>query len=123
MVQHEVVEDDDAGPRAQPLDDPAVNLGVVADVVERDVARRRAAARRDLDVDALAERRHEQRRVVGDARSLGRHRAVVRDAHARSSSLSASASMSFSAASLNMRCSYTIGSTYQRSSGCKRRFT
>ena len=48
VVEHEVVEDDDARTPAQPFEDPAVHLGVVADVVERDVAARacRRAARR-----------------------------------------------------------------------------
>ena len=37
MVQHEVVQDDDSGPLAKPVDDPGVRVRVVADVVERDV--------------------------------------------------------------------------------------
>ena len=38
VVEDEVVEDDDAGSAAQRVDDPAVRVRVVADVVERDVA-------------------------------------------------------------------------------------
>ena len=37
MVQHEVVQDDDARTRTQRVDDPAVDLRVVADVVNGDV--------------------------------------------------------------------------------------
>ena len=37
MVQHELVHDDDAGALPERVDDPAVRVGVVADVVERDV--------------------------------------------------------------------------------------
>ena len=37
VVENELVHDDDAGPRPQRLDDPAVRLGVVADVVEADI--------------------------------------------------------------------------------------
>ena len=49
--------DDDARPAAQRVDDPAVRVGVVADVVEREVGaarRARLAAADDLDVDVLA---------------------------------------------------------------------
>ena len=45
VVQHVLVQHDDAGPLAQRVDDPAVRVGVVADVVERDVRGRRALAR------------------------------------------------------------------------------
>ena len=85
VVEHEVVQDDDTGPAAQRVDDPAVRVGVVADVVEREVgaARRpRAPAPDDLDVEALAQRGQEERGVVGDARALRRHRAEVGDLHA-----------------------------------------
>ena len=34
VVEDEVVQDDDAGPAAKRVDDPAVRIGVVADVVE-----------------------------------------------------------------------------------------
>ena len=44
VVDDEVVEDDDTGPAAQGVDDPRVRLGVVPDVVQRDVG----AARRAL---------------------------------------------------------------------------
>ena len=55
VVQHEVVQDDDPRRRLQRLDDPAVRVGVVADVVEGDVAAARGtpAPLRDLDLDAL----------------------------------------------------------------------
>ena len=42
VVEDEVVQDDDAWPLAQRIDDPAVRVGVVADVVEGEVAARRA---------------------------------------------------------------------------------
>ena len=60
MVQHELVEDDDAGTLAERVDDPAVLVRVVADVVERDVRLGRApeaAGLGDDDVHALLERR------------------------------------------------------------------
>ena len=51
VVQDELVQHDDPGPLAQRVDDPAVRVGVVADVVERDVRLRRAlAGLRDDDV-------------------------------------------------------------------------
>src|SRR3954454_11388963 len=121
-MKNEVVEDDDARTLAQPLEDPAVHLDVVPDVVQRDVAARAAVARRNVDLDARAERGHEKCGVVGDARPLWRHRAVVRDPHTDSSSRSSNKSISFNAASLNIRCSRTIGSTYHASSGCSARF-
>ena len=37
VVQHVLVQHDDAGALVQRVDDPAVRVGVVADVVERDV--------------------------------------------------------------------------------------
>ena len=73
---------DDARPLAQRVDDPAVRVRVVADVVERDVGGGRALARLgDDDVDPLAQRRQEQRRVVGDPRPRRRQRRVVGDPH------------------------------------------
>ena len=84
VVEDEVVEDDDTGPLAQAVDDPGVRVGVVPDVVERDVGaprRRLPPAADDRDVDPLAERRQEQGAVVGDARLLGRHRREVRQLH------------------------------------------
>ena len=53
MVEDEVVQHDDPGTPPQRFDDPAVRLGVVADVVERNVAGAgtRPAAADDLDVD------------------------------------------------------------------------
>ena len=84
VVEDEVVEDDDARPLAQRVDDPGVGAGVVADVVERDVGLARrppAAALHDLDVDPLAELRQEQRAVVRDARALRRHRREVGELH------------------------------------------
>jgi hypothetical protein len=85
VVEHEVVEDDDPGPLAQCVDDPAVRLGVVADVVERDVGCRvpaTAAGYGDDHVDALLQLGEQQRRVVGDPRARWGHRRVVGDLHA-----------------------------------------
>ena len=82
----QLVQDDDAGPRAQRLDDPAVRVRVVAEVVERDVGAARRPLRPradDLDVDPLAQRGQQQRAVVGDPRALRRERRVVGDLHAR----------------------------------------
>src|SRR6266545_2797733 len=83
MVEDEVVQHDDAGLVAKPLDDPAVRLGIVSDVVERDVAVRLLPARSDVDLYSPPQRRQQERRVVGDARALRRHRAVVRDCRPR----------------------------------------
>ena len=69
VVQDEVVQDDDSGLPAQRLDDPAVRLGVVADVVETDVrsgVTAEPAGTGDDDVDPLLERRQEQRGIVRD---------------------------------------------------------
>ena len=69
VVQHEVVEDDDAGSAAQRVEDPAVRVGVVANVVDGEVRFARRALRTaldDVDVDVLAERGQQQCRVVGD---------------------------------------------------------
>ena len=60
VVEDEIVQDDYAGPAAESLDDPAVRLGVVADVVERDVGTPAAPTRptpNDVDVDPLRQRR------------------------------------------------------------------
>src|SRR6266545_500082 len=83
MVEDEVVQHDDAGLVAKPLDDPAVRLGIVSDVVERDVAVRLLPARSNVDLHSPPQRRQQERRVVGDARALRRHRAVVRDCRPR----------------------------------------
>ena len=87
VVEHEVVEDDDSRLAAQRVDDPRVRVRVVPDVVERDVRPARRPLRpapHDVDVDPLAQRRQEQRAVVGDAGLLGRHRAEVGDLHVSS---------------------------------------
>jgi hypothetical protein len=84
VVEDEVVQDDDAGPASERLDDPAVGLGVVADVVEGDVRGRIAAEAALLGgdhVDAPGELGQQEGRVVGDPRTRRRHRAVVRDLH------------------------------------------
>jgi hypothetical protein len=59
VVQDEVVQDDDTGTPAQRFDDPAVRLGIVADVVEGDVSRdgSRLAPTDDLDLDEPRQRR------------------------------------------------------------------
>ena len=64
VVQHEVVEDDDAGTAAQRVDDPRVRVGVVPDVVEAEVG----AARRALP-PARAARRASTRRPRAGTRS------------------------------------------------------
>ncbi len=76
VVQDELVQHDDAGPLAESVDDPGVRVGVVADVVEADVGMRRALAGLGDDdlLEPLAQRRQEQRRVVGDPRSRRRQR-------------------------------------------------
>ena len=84
VVEDEVVQDDDAGPLPQRLDDPAVRVRVVADVVEVDVdvtqTQQAAPADRD-DLDAPFERRQEEGAVVSDPRAVGRERRVVGDLH------------------------------------------
>ncbi len=90
VVEDEVVQDDDPGAPPQGLDDPAVRLGVVADVVETDVASARsalAAAARDGDLEPTAQRGQQQLRVVGDAGPLRRHGREVGDLHASSLSM------------------------------------
>ena len=54
MVDHPVVEDDDSRLPAQRVDDPAVRVGIVSDVVDGDVRVRhgtRAPGSHRLDVD------------------------------------------------------------------------
>ena len=89
VMEDEVVEHDDARALAQRLDDPAVRVGVVADVVEADVgvARRRLPARHDRDVEPLAQRREQELAVLRYSRPLGRKRREVRDLHASSRSI------------------------------------
>ena len=84
MVKHEVVEDDDPGRPAQRFDDPAMGIGVVADLVHAEVGSTRRLLRSTLDDDDVAplpERRHEQRGIVGDPGALRWHRAEERDSH------------------------------------------
>ena len=86
MVQDEVVEDDHAGAATQRLDDPAVSLGVVTDVVQRDVAPRgatEASGPGEGHLDPLCERREQKRRVVGDPGAGRRQGRVVGDPQAR----------------------------------------
>ena len=74
VVQYEVVQDDDPAAPPQRGDDPAVGVGVVADVVERDVGAPRRpppAAADDVDLETPLQLGQEQRAVVGDPRSLG----------------------------------------------------
>ena len=77
MVQHELVQDDEAPPALERVDDPAVRVGVVPDVVERHIG----ASRRlpptppdDGDLHATLERGEQKSAVVSDTRSLGRKR-------------------------------------------------
>jgi hypothetical protein len=60
-MEHELVQHYDTGLLAQRVDDPAVGVGIVADVVERDVRLRPPLARLcKYDVlDALAQRRQQ----------------------------------------------------------------
>ena len=77
MVDDEVVQDDDAWPPTQRVDDPRVRVGVVADVVERDVRISDgpgSSGAHDVDVEQALERRKQERRVVRDARCRGRKR-------------------------------------------------
>ena len=75
-MQHEVVEHDNAGTAAQRVDDPSVRVGVVPDVVQRDIGgnRTRPASACDFDIDEPFENRQEKRAVIGDAAALGRQR-------------------------------------------------
>ncbi len=87
VVQDEVVENDHTGLLAQRVDDPRVRVGVVPDVVEGDVGSARCSLlppSHDGHVDSLAQRRQQERAVVGDPRLLGRHGAEVREPHPRS---------------------------------------
>ena len=93
VMQDEVVEDDRAGRSSQCLDDPPVDLGVVADVVDGEIgpARRAfAATLHDRDVRTALELGQEERAVVRDPRSLGRHRRKQRELHDRSLSIARS---------------------------------
>jgi hypothetical protein len=68
-MEDEIVQDHDAWPTAESLDDPAVRLGVVSDVIERDVrspARPAMASPDDVNVDPLCQRRQKEGAVVGD---------------------------------------------------------
>src|SRR4030095_8668737 len=116
MVQDEVVEHDDAGAAPEPFEDPAVDGRVVTHVIERDVAVRALPTSRDFDLEAPTKRGNAKRRVVADGGEFRRQRVVVRDSRVRSLSRAArsnSPSTSCSSAKFNMRCSCTIGSTYQ----------
>ena len=83
------MQDDHARPPAQLLDDPPVALGVVADVVERDVraprgARRAGAAADDVDLEPLLAARAAAARCSRRSPDRsGRQRRVVRDLHAQ----------------------------------------
>ena len=92
VVEDELVQDHDAGALAQGVDDPAVRLRVVADVVERDVRVRRPLPRlRDHHLlEPLPERGQEQLRVVGDPGVGRRQRRVVGDPHESRASMHAS---------------------------------
>ena len=83
-MQDELVQDDDPGAPTECIDDPAVGVRIVADVVERDVGRRITPSRHRNDdlLDPLAQCGEKQRRVVGDPRPRRRERRVVGDLHA-----------------------------------------
>jgi hypothetical protein len=75
VMKHVLVQDDDPGAALQRVEDPAVRVRVVADVVERDVGLRRAlAGLRDDDLEPLAQCGQEQIRVVRDPRARIRRR-------------------------------------------------
>jgi hypothetical protein len=59
VVEHEVVQNDDARPSSESFDDPRVRIGVVSHVVETDVADGGTTACRDLDVEAALQRRQQ----------------------------------------------------------------
>ena len=98
-------------------------LGVVADVIKRDVAvcacRRAARPRRRRECGARGRGAPSSPRCPSAREASG---CSTRPSRALVERARASESISFSAASLNMRCSCTIGSTYQRSNGCSARF-
>jgi hypothetical protein len=80
VVEDDLVEDDDARASEQRLDDPVVRVRVVADVVERDVGRRRpAAAPANTDGHPRAEFGQEDGAVIRDAGAFRRERRVVGD--------------------------------------------
>src|SRR5437764_6329074 len=89
VVEDEVVEDDDPRALPQRLDDPAVRVGVVADVVEADVGvpRRRLSTRHDMDVEPLPQRREQELAVLRDSGPLWGKRREVGDLHATSRSI------------------------------------
>jgi hypothetical protein len=70
MMQHELMQDDDARTATESIDDPTVRIGVVANVVDGDIGVgdwARATRPNGLDVDELLELRKEQCGVVRDA--------------------------------------------------------
>jgi hypothetical protein len=84
MMDDEVVQHDDAGAPQQRIEDPAVRVWVVADVVQRDVrVCHRAGSPRphDLDVEQPLERRQQQGGVVGDPAPARRQRTEIRNLH------------------------------------------
>jgi hypothetical protein len=74
VMEHEIVQHDHSRPSSQRIDDPAVRLWIVADVVERNVGgdRSRASTAHDRDLDEIRERGHEQRGIVGYPRPFRR---------------------------------------------------
>jgi hypothetical protein len=85
MVEDEVVEHDEAGRPPEGVEDPAMGIRVVADMVNGEVDtawRPLRPALDDRDIDMPSKRRQQQRGVVRDPRRLGRHRREVRDPHA-----------------------------------------
>jgi hypothetical protein len=69
MMEYEVVQDDDPGAPAELGHDPAMRVGVVADMVEVEIgvgSPSKATAARDRHVDALPELGQEQSAVIRD---------------------------------------------------------
>ena len=85
VVEHEVVQDDDARLLPERVHDPAVRVRVVADVVEPDVDVARAQPAAALPTGTTStrslERGQEQRAVVRDPGAVRRQRRVVGDLH------------------------------------------
>src|SRR5215211_7499326 len=91
MMQNELVQDDHGGNpvrvAAHEVEDPAVGIRVVANMVDSDVDsawQPPGSPAHGLDVCPPLERRQQQAAVVGDPRTLGRKRRDVGDVHERS---------------------------------------
>src|SRR3954447_11117340 len=84
VMEDEVVEHDDSRGTPQRVEDPAVCIGIVSNMVNDEVDAPRRALRTVFhghDLTAFLQRREQQRRVVRDSRAVGRHRAEERHLH------------------------------------------